>query len=115
MYNIWSNLGHLEHARMNADSTNTKRLILMQKQPTQQQQVQQLLQNNNHHRIKAVDKIATCLPFGRSKHYYKQLLLEWSNNNVLKESGKVVLVVDHPSLRPILHMLSSKPQPIIPL
>ncbi|CAB9515701.1 expressed unknown protein [Seminavis robusta] len=93
------NMGHLQHAQMNAKSTATHLHL--------------------YHHVNAsfpngpimVDKILTRLPSRRHQSYYQRLLTEWSNN-VLRPSGTVVLLVNVPddldALKMAVHNLSGR-------
>jgi tRNA G46 methylase TrmB len=83
-----SNRGHLEHVAMNGQSCGVYPIALYHcGDPFQTSSV---LKSTTAH------KIMTCLPFGKSKTFYAKLLEEYSS--VLKENGKMIMVVDVQSL-----------------
>ena len=94
---IDSNLGNLDHARMNADSTFTSLDLFYVSA------VSSITNINGSILVpmESVDKIMTCLPFLRTKGYYQSLLEDWAN--VLKpDCGKIVTVIDQASLSSLL-------------
>jgi hypothetical protein len=96
-FGVDSSIPHLQHAKMNADSTCTI-LELRQGSPF-----------SLPYADFSMDKIITCLPFARSTNYYRGLLQEWSR--VLKQhpttSGKMILVIDQPTLDRLVEVVHS--------
>jgi hypothetical protein len=86
------NIANLEHAKMNADSTQTSITLLQQGRPQQQDRLATILEKTTQ----SVDKILTCLPFGKSLSFYRRLIQEWSR--VLRTGGKMNLVIDQRTL-----------------
>jgi precorrin-6B methylase 2 len=97
-----SNIGHLEHARMNADSTMT--CLELHHLPYSGSKAQPLPVEAS-----SIDKIVCCLPFGQSREHYKSLLTAWMT--FLKPGGSMTLVVDQLSLESLIqgvHLVSSE-------
>jgi hypothetical protein len=84
------NIANLEHAKMNADSTQTS-LTLLQGRPQQDR-----LATTTIIEAQSVDKILTCLPFEKSLSFYRRLIQEWSR--VLRTGGRMNLVIDQRTL-----------------
>jgi tRNA G10 N-methylase Trm11 len=86
-HGVDSSIPHLEHAKMNADSTKVW-LELIQGVP---------------HKLPfasdSMDKIMTCLPFGKSQAFYANLITELSRVLKSERKGRMILVIDAASLQ----------------
>mmetsp|Transcript_30852 Transcript_30852/g.51261 ORF Transcript_30852/g.51261 Transcript_30852/m.51261 type:complete len:597 (+) Transcript_30852:3-1793(+) len=103
-----TNLGHLEHVVMNARSCG---IVPLQLQHCSDSVLEKPLSPLKIKR-NMVDKLMTCLPFGKtSTAFYIKLLARWSL--LMKENGKLVLVIDSLTLNTLLEAVHAlqKTQP----
>jgi hypothetical protein len=90
-----SNMGHLEHCQMNAQSTST--LLHLHYAKSTGDAVNQLNEALVRNKMTGVDKILTLLPSNQSVQEYCDLLRNWTQ--VMQPTTRMVLIVSVSSLQ----------------